>query len=63
MTDNPDYKPERRQQTACSCGYNIFYREGNTIFCLSNKCNKSWPARRKEDAELPTFGEIKQDWQ
>jgi hypothetical protein len=50
---------EDRRKGHCSCG-GIIYREGDYIVCTN--CENKCIAKRKTDIQLPSFAELKEEY-
>ena len=58
-------KKSMKERLELSCpkhGRDMLARQDNKIICLVYGCDYSVPARRKEDLEIATLGEIKAKW-
>ena len=49
-----------RRKNRCTCGSEILCREGDKIICL--RCDKTWEAKRQDDAKMQSLEEVKQEW-
>ena len=55
-----------KRQDRCPCGSKLFYMEfhedNRYVCCAGLNCNKKWLAKRQEDKMLPTFKELKNEF-
>jgi len=54
---------DRRKHECPICKGNLFFQEGNMVYCAKvGGCPGIWENRREEDKKLPFFIELKRDW-